>query len=117
MNHYRLVFLGDAVESFLNNVATKGIHAESKRVTTDFVGDGDDLLLCAVFEAALDQEVTEAIDHQFIGLGNDGLYDLILLFWRAHFELLLEEDRGLLVVVADDLIHDVLPVAVHVAIQ
>lgn len=34
-------------------------------------------------------------------------------FRGSHFELLLEEDTGLLIIVADDFVHDVLPIARH----
>lgn len=42
---------------------------------------------------------------------DDGLNDLVLLLSSANFELLLQEDRSLLIIVADDLVNDVLPVA------
>ena len=70
-----------------------------------------------MFEAALDQEVAEPIDHERIRLSHDRLHDRVFLLRRAHLKLLLQEDGRLLVVVGDDLVHDVPPVARHGAIQ
>ena len=70
-----------------------------------------------MLKAALHEEVAEAVDHQRIRLCNDGLYDLILLLRRADLELLLQEDGGLLIIVADDLVDNVFPVTAHVAVE
>ena len=70
-----------------------------------------------MLEAALDEEVTEPIDHQGIGLVDDGLNDLELLLRSAKLQLLLKEDGGLLVIAAHDLVDDVAPVAAHVTIE
>lgn len=70
-----------------------------------------------MLKAALDEEVAEAVDHERIGLLNDGLDDLILLLLGADLQLLLQEDGGLLIVAVDDLVDNVLPVAGHVAVQ
>ena len=70
-----------------------------------------------MLEAPLDQKVSEAVDHKRVGLRNDCFDDLILLIGRANLELLLEEDGCLLVIVADDLVDDILPVAIDVAVQ
>ncbi len=70
-----------------------------------------------MLEASLDKEIAESVDHERVGLGDDGLDDLVLLLRSADLELLLEEDRSLLVVVADNLVNDVLPVAVDVAVK
>lgn len=70
-----------------------------------------------MLEASLNEEVAKAVDHQRICLLVDGCDYLVLLFWSANLELLLQEDRGLLIVIAHDLVHDILPVAVHVAVQ
>lgn len=117
MDHGCLVLLGDAVESFLNNMATESIHAQRKSVATDSLSNGNYLIMCTMFEAALNEEITEPVDHQSIRLGNDRFDDFVLLFWSAHLELLLEKDGSLLIVVADDLVDDVFPVAAHVAVQ
>jgi hypothetical protein len=42
------------------------------------------LLRCAMLEAALHEEVAEAIDHEGIRLSNDSFNDLILLFSSAN---------------------------------
>jgi len=116
VDHDGLVFLGNTVESLLDHMAAEGIHAEVESVAANSTGNGDDLLRSAVLKAALDQEVAEAVDHERIGLIDDGLDDLILLLLGADLELLLQEDGGLLVVAVDDLVDNVLPVAAHVAV-
>lgn len=115
--HGCLVFLGYAVKGFLNNVATKSIHAERKRVTTNGLGNSDYLLMGTVLEAALDQEIAKAVDHQSVCLRNDCFDNLVLLLRGAYFELLLKKDGSLLIIIADDFVNDILPVAAHVAIQ
>jgi hypothetical protein len=65
-----------------------------------------------VFKATLNQEVAKAIDHQWIGLSGDCLNDVILLLSGTNLELLLQEYGSLLIIVADNLINNILPVAV-----
>lgn len=89
MNHDGLVLLWHGVESFLNDVAAERIHAQAQGIATNSIGNGNDLLGRAVLEAALDQEIAEAIDHQRIGLSDNGLDDLVFLLDSAHLELLL----------------------------
>lgn len=117
MYHSGLVLLRNAVERLLDNVTAKGIHAESKSVSTNSLSDSDDLLRRTMLKAALHKEVAETIDHEGVGLCDDGFDNLVLLLRRADLELLLQEDGGLLIVIADDLIDNVLPVATHVAIE
>jgi hypothetical protein len=117
VDHGRLVLFGNTVEGFLDNMTSEGIHAKSECVTTNGLGDRDDLVGRAMFEATLNEEVTEAVDHQRIGLGDDCFDDLILLLRCSNLQLLLKKDGCLLVVVADDLVDNVLPVAAHVAVQ
>lgn len=117
MDHCRLVFFGDTIECLLNNVAAESVHAQSKRITADSLGNGNDLVLSTVLEAALNQEIAKTIDHEGIRLADDGFDDLILLLRCTDLKFLLQKNRGLLVVVADDLIHYVFPVAAHVAVQ
>ena len=64
MHHGGLVLLGDVVESFLNDMATKGVHAEGERVATNSLCDANDLLRSSVLKAALDQKVAKAVNHQ-----------------------------------------------------
>ena len=54
VNHDCLIILGNGVKCFLNNVTTESVHGEIQRVTADCFGDLDNLLRCAMFEAALD---------------------------------------------------------------
>lgn len=117
VDHDGLVVLWDRVESFLDNVASKGVHGQAQGIATDGFSDLDDLLRGTVLEAALDEEVAEPVDHERIGLGNNGLDNLVLLLGCADLELLLQEDRCLLIIVADDLVDNVLPVAIDVAVQ
>lgn len=117
VDHDRLVVLWHRVESLLDNMAAKWIHRQIQRVATDCLGDLDDLLGGAMLEAALNEEVAEPVDHERICLGNNGLDNFVLLLRCADLELLLEEDGSLLIVVADNLIDNVLPVAVDVSVQ
>lgn len=117
MHHGGFVLLRNAVERLLDDVTAEGVHAESKSVPTDGLSDGDDLLGRAMLKAALHEEVAETIDHERVGLSDDGFHNLVLLLRCADLELLLQEDGGLLIVVADDLIDDVLPIATHIAIE
>lgn len=117
VDHDSLVLLWHAVEGLLDDMAAEGVHAEVESVAADCLSDGDDLFRGAVLEAALHEKVAEAVDHERVGLVDDGLHNLELLVLCADLELLLEEDRRLLVIVADDLIDNVLPVAAHVAVQ
>jgi hypothetical protein len=70
-----------------------------------------------MFKTTLHQEVSKTVDHQWVRLGHDGLDDLVLLFGSTHLELLLQKDGRLLVVIADNLVHDILPVAIDIAVQ
>lgn len=117
MDHDRLVLLWNRVEGLLHDVTAECIHAEVQGISSDGIGDGNDLIGRAMFEAALDEEVSESVDHERVRLSNDGFHDLILLFGCSNLQLLLEEDGRLLIVVGDDLVHDVLPIAADGAIQ
>lgn len=70
-----------------------------------------------MLEAALDQEVSEAIDHERVSLSNNGLDNLVFLLRSSDLEFLLEENGGLLVVVADNLVNNVLPIAIDVTVE
>lgn len=70
-----------------------------------------------MLEAALDKEVSKAVYHERICLSNNGFDYLVFLLRSSNFELLLKENRSLLVVVADDLVDNILPIAVDVAVQ
>jgi hypothetical protein len=70
-----------------------------------------------MLEAALNQKVSKSIDHKRISLSNNRLDDIILLFCSTDLKLLLEKDGGLLVIIADDLVNNILPVAVDCAVK
>lgn len=78
-DHVGFVVFRDRVKGLLDNVTAECIHAEGKHVSMNGVGNRDDLLRCAMFEAALNEEVAEAVDHERICLVNDGADDLELL--------------------------------------
>lgn len=92
VDHDGFVLFWNGIKCLLDHMAAKGIHAQAKRIATDSVGNGDDLLRRSMFEATLDQEVPEAVDHQRVGLRDNGFDDFILLLHGANFELLLQED-------------------------
>ena len=117
MDHYRLVLLWNGVKCLLDHVAAEGVHRKTESIASDGLRNFDNLLRRAMLKAALDEEVSEAIDHQWIGLGDDCFDNVILLLRRANLQLLLEEDGCLLVIVADDLVDNVLPVAVDIAVK
>ena len=53
VDHDSLMFFGNTVERLLDNVAAKGVHAETERITTDSICNRNDLLGCTMLEAAL----------------------------------------------------------------
>lgn len=109
-DHISLVIFRDGIKSLLNDMAAEGIHAEGNDIAMNGISNGNDLLRSAVLEAALDEKVAKAVDHERIGLVDDGLDNLELLLGGADFQLLLQKDRGLLVVVAYNLVDNVFPV-------
>lgn len=117
MDHDGLIVFGDRIKGLLDDMATKGIHRQAKRVAANGLCNLDYLLRSTVLEASLNQEVAETVDHQSMSLDNNGVDDLVLLFGRSDLELLLQEYRGLLVVDAYDLVDNVLPVASSVAVE
>lgn len=117
VHHDGLVLFRDTVKGLLHNVAAEGVHAEVERVAANGLSNGHDLLRATVLEAALHKEIAKTVDHERVGLIDDSLDDLVLLLRCADLELLLQEDRGLLVVAAHDLVDNVAPVATHVAVE
>ena len=117
MDHDSFVVFGYGVEGFLDDMAAKCIHAEAQGITTDGIGNGNHLLWCSMLEATLHEEVAKAIDHQRVSLGDNSFDDLILLLDCADFELLLQEDGCLLVVIANNLVNDVFPVACDASVK
>jgi hypothetical protein len=117
MNHDRLVIFRNRIKSLLDNVATKSIHGEIQGIASNRFSNLDDLLWSTMLEATLNQEVSKSINHQWVSLSNDGFNDIILLLSSTNLQLLLEEDGSLLVIIADNLINNVLPIAVDSAIK
>lgn len=117
VHHDGLVLLWHRIEGLLDDMAAKRIHREVECVATDRFSNLDDLLRSSVLEASLDQEITKPVDHERVGLGHDCLDNVVLLLGGADLQLLLQEDGGLLVVVADNFVDDVLPVACNIAIE
>lgn len=117
VDHDGLIVLWNGVECLLNHMASERIHRQIQRIATDRFSDLDDLLRGTVLKAALDEEVTETIDHERISLGNNGLDNFILLLWCAHLELLLKEYGCLLIIVTHNLVDYILPIAVDIAVK
>jgi hypothetical protein len=117
VNHNRLIVLGNRIKCLLNDVTAECIHGKIQCVASDSFSYLDNLLWSTMLEAALDKEIAKAIDHQWIGLSDNGLNNIIFLLSRPNFELLLKEDRCLLVIIANNLIDNVLPVAVDGAVK
>lgn len=117
VDHSRFVLFRDAVEGLLDDMAAKCIHTQGEGIAANGLGDCNDLIVRTMLKATLYKEVAEAVDHQCIGLRDNCLHNLILLLRCAYLELLLKKDGSLLVIVADDLIDNVLPVAAHVSVQ
>lgn len=109
-NHIGFVVLRHGVKGLLDDMTPERIHAQGNDIAMNGVRNGHDLVGSAMLEASLDEEIAETIDHKWICLVDDRLYNLVLLLCGTNLQLLLQEDRSLLVVVADDLIDDVLPV-------
>jgi hypothetical protein len=116
-DHSCLKLFRNTIKRLLDNMATKGIHAQSHCVSTDSVGNALDLVRGTMFEATLNQKVSKAVDHELVGLCNDSIHDSMLLIRGTNLQLLLKKDRGLLVVVANNFVHNVLPVAIDAAFE
>lgn len=89
MDHNGFIILRDRVKSLLDDMTAKGIHGEVQCITADGICNLDYLLRSSMFEATLNQKVTKSIDHERIGLGNNGLDNVILLFCSTNLEFLL----------------------------
>lgn len=70
-----------------------------------------------MLEATLNEKVAKTIDHQGIGLIYYSFHNVVLLISSTDFELLLQKNGGLLVIVADNLVHYILPVTGYILIQ
>ena len=116
MHHDCFVFLRHAVKGLLDYMAAERIHAEAQSVTLNSIRNCDDLLRSSVFETTLDKEVSESIHHERVSLLDDGFDDVEFLLCCADFELLLQEYRGLLVIVANNLVDYVFPITRNILI-
>lgn len=117
IDHDCLVVLWDRVEGFLDHMATKWVHGQIEGMATDRFGDLDHLFGRPVLKAALNEEIAESVHHQGVCLGHNSLDNLVLLLRSSNLQLLLQEDRCLLIIVANDLVDDVLPVAIDVPVK
>ncbi len=117
MDHDGFVVLWHRVEGLLHDVATKSVHTKIQCISTDCIGNSNDLFGGAMFEAALNEEISKPVHHQRICLGYDRFDNFVLLLDSANFEFLLQENRGLLVIVAHDLVDYILPVASNGSVQ
>ena len=86
-------------------------------MATDCLGNLDHLFWCPMFKAALNEEISESVHHQGVCLGHNGLDDLVLLLWSSDLQLLLQKNRCLLIIVANNFVDDVLPVAIDVSVK
>jgi hypothetical protein len=68
MDHDCLVIFRNRIKRLLNDMAAESIHREVQSVASNGLSNLDDLFRSSVLEAALNQEVTKAIDHQWISL-------------------------------------------------
>lgn len=117
VNHDSSKVLRNTIESLLDDMTTKRVHAQSESVPTNCISNAYNLIRGSMFEAALNQKVTKAIDHQWICLLGDSIDDFVFLIDRPCLQLLLEKDRRLLVVATDNLVNDVLPVTRDILLQ
>jgi hypothetical protein len=102
--------LGNTVEGLLDDVAAKGVSAETNSMAFDVSSKAHDLVVIGALEDALDEEVAKAVAHELETTVDDGVDDGVLESWLGVLDLLLEEDRCLLVVVRDDLLDNDIPV-------
>jgi len=117
VDHDSFVVLRNDVKGLLDNMTAERIHAQSKSVAADRIGNGDDLIRCTVLEASLNEEVPKAVDHERVCLSDDSINNVTLLLGGGDFELLLQENGGLLIVALHNLVDNELPVTVHVTVK
>ena len=70
-----------------------------------------------MLEAALDEEVAKSVDHEWVGLTDNCFNDFVFLLSCSDLELLLKENGRLLIIAADNLIHDVFPITRDILIK
>ena len=69
------------IQRFLDYMASKGITSQRQDITPHRLRQSINLLSRSEFETALDQEVAKSVRHQRVGLTQDRVNDLDLLFW------------------------------------
>lgn len=117
MDHDGLVVLWDRIKCLLYNVTSEGIHGQVQGIASNGLCNLDNLFRSTMLKTALNKKVTKAVHHQGIGLSNNRFNNVVLLLGRADLQLLLEEDGGLLIVVANNFVDNVLPVTVNRTIE
>jgi len=110
-DHVSLVAFRNRVESLLYDMAAEWVHTQRDDIAMNGISDSNDLVGRAMLETSLNKEVAKSVDHERVSLVDDGFHDLELLLSSANLQLLLQEDGSLLIVVADDLVDNILPVA------
>ena len=117
MDHDGLIVLWHGIECLLDDMTAKGVHGEVQSVSSNGLCNLDHLFRCAVLKASLNEEVSKSVDHQGICLCDNGLDDFVFLLGGADFQFLLQEDRSLLIVVADNFVDNVFPIAIDISVQ
>lgn len=64
-----------------------------------------------MFKASLDEKVSETVYHQWVSLVYYSFDNFVLLLPSTNFELLLKENRCLLVIVANNFVNNIFPIA------
>lgn len=98
-------------------MAAECIHGKVQSVTSNGFCNLNNLVGCSMLKASLNQKVSKAVDHQGIGLRNNCFDNIVLLLCGANLELLLEEDRCLLIIVAYNLVDNIFPVTIDSSIK
>lgn len=117
VNHDSFMLLRNTVKGLLDNMTPKGVHAQIQSVASYRIGDCNDLLGSPMFETTLNKKIAKPVYHEWVSLTDDGLDDVVLLLCCPNLEFLLEEDRCLLVVIANNFVHNVFPVARDIFVQ
>lgn len=117
MHHGGLMLLWNTVKRLLDDVASERVHAQAQCAAFDCIGNGDNLLSRSMLEAALNEEIPKPIHHERIGLAGNRFDDLVFLFRCANLELLLQENGCLLVVTADNFVHNIFPITRNILVK
>lgn len=116
-DHCSFEIFWNTIKGLLDNMTSKSIHAKTQCIPTNSTGNPINLFRGTVFKAALYKEISKPVDHQRISLRNDCINDGMLLFHCPNLEFLLEENGCLLVIVANNLVHNILPIAVDASLE